>query len=112
MISILDVCYRLCDEESDSEYDERLVGNPIYGDALPGESEDGASEGDNYDVLHHDVQMAEGVAPTGIIYEVISNLQPSLSNRACDGDTKTLSTGADDDDASVYAKLGAVGTDQ
>ena len=90
-----------------------MVGNPIYGDALPGESEDRASEGENYDVLHRHVQMAEGVAPTGIIiYEVISNLQPSQSNRACDGDTKTLRTGADDDDTSVYAKLGAVGIDQ
>ena len=91
-----------------------MVGNPIYGDALPGESEDRASEGESYDVLHRDVQTAEGVAPTGIIYEVISNLQPSQPNRACDSlrDTETLQTGGDDDDASVYAKLGAVGTDQ
>ena len=89
-----------------------MVGNPIYGDALPGESEDRVSEGESYDILHHDVQTAEGVAPIGIIYEVISNLQPSQPNRACDGDTETLRTGADDDDASVYAKLGAVGIDQ
>ena len=98
-------------EENGSECDEHLVGNPIYGDALPGESEDRVSEGESYDVLHRDVQMAEGATPTGIIYEVISNLQPSQPNRACDGDTGTLQTGADDD-ASVYAKLGAVGTDQ
>ena len=99
-------------EESDLEYDEHLVGNPIYGDALPEESEDRDSEGESYDILHRDVQTVEGVAPTGIIYEVISNLQPSQPNRACDGDTGTLRTEADDDDASVYAKLGAVGIDQ
>ena len=99
------------DEESDSEHNERLVGNPIYGDTLPGESEDRASEGESYDVLHHDVQTVKGVALTGIIYEVISNLQPSQPNRAGDGDPGTLQTGADDD-ASVYAKLGAVGIDQ
>ena len=99
-------------EESDSEHDEHLVGNPIYGDALPEENEDRASEGESYDVLHRDVQTIEGVAPIGIIYEVISNLQPSQPNRACDGDTETLQTGADDDDTSVYAKLGAVDIDQ
>ena len=98
-------------EESDSEHDEHLVGNPIYGDALPGESEDRASEGESYDVLHHDVQTVEGVAPTGIIYEVISNLQPNRPNRASDRDPGTLQIGAADD-ASVYAKLGAVGIDQ
>ena len=98
-------------KKSDSEHDEHLVSNPIYGDTLPGENEDRASEGESYDVLHHDVQIVEGVAPTGIIYEVISNLQPSQPNRASDGDTGTLQTGADDD-ASVYAKLGAVGIDQ
>jgi hypothetical protein len=100
-------------EESDSEHDERLVGNPIYGDALPGESEtDRASDhdGESYDVLHREVGTAEGVTPTGIIYEVISNLQPSQPiNRACsDRDTEILQT----NDASVYAKLGAVGIDQ
>jgi hypothetical protein len=100
-------------EESDSEHDERLVDNPIYGDSLPGESEtDRASDhdGESYDVLHREVGTAEGVTPTGIIYEVISNLQPSQpNNRACsDRDTETLQT----DDASVYAKLGAVGIDQ
>ena len=101
--------------QSNSEHDERLVDNPIYvyGDALPGEIEGRASEGESYhnDVLHHDVQMVEGVTPTGIIYKVISNLRPSRPNRAGDGDPETLQTGAADD-ASVYAKLGAVGTDQ
>ena len=98
-------------EESDSGHDERLVSNPIYGDTLPGESEDRANEGESYDVLHHDVQTVEGETPTGIIYEVINNLQPSQPNRAGNRDTGTLQTGAAGD-ASVYAKLGAVGTDQ
>ena len=88
-----------------------MVGNPIYGDTLPEECEDRASEGESYDVLYHDVQMVEGVAPTGIIYEAISNLQPSRPNRAGDRDPGTLQTGADDD-ASVYAKLGAMDIDQ
>jgi hypothetical protein len=89
-----------------------LVRNPIYGDSLPGESEtDRASDhdGESYDVLHREVGTAEGVSltPTGIIYEVISNLQPSQpGNRASDRDTETLQT---DDASSVYAKLGAVG---
>ena len=89
-------------EEEDSEHDERLVGNPIYSDSLPeAPSEDSRTgERENYDVLHHNVGMMQGVIPTGA-YEMISN----LPNRASHRDTETLQI----DDASPYAKLGAEG---
>ena len=92
-------------EENDSEQDERLVGNPIYGDSLPTANENRVSERESYDVLHHNVGTV-GVIPTGI-YEMISNL-PTQPNRANDEDTEMLQT----DDASVYAKLGAEGVSE
>ena len=89
-------------EEDDSENDERLVGNPIYSDSLPGANENRSSERENYDILHHNVGTV-GVIPIGA-YEMISNL-PTQPNRANDRNTETLQT----DDASAYAKLGAEG---
>ena len=95
-------------EESDSELDERLVGNPIYGDSLPSrESENVSGERESYDVLHHNVGTVQGVVPTGI-YEAISNLpmaSSSQSNRASDRDIEKQRT----DDASLYAELGTEG---
>ena len=92
------VCCRAYDhEEDDSDHDERLVGNPIYGGSLHTASEKRTSERESYDVLHR----TTGVNPTGA-YEVISNLpiQPNI-------DIQALQI----DDASVaYAKLGAEGT--
>ena len=94
-------------EEVDSENDERLVGNPIYNDSLPGASENKSSERESYDVLRHNVGPgAVGVIPIGA-YEMISNL-PTQPNRASDRDTEMLQT----DDTSAYAKLGAEGVDE
>ena len=90
-------------EKNDSEQDERLVGNPIYGDSLPTVSENRISEQESYDVLHHNVGMV-GVIPTGI-YEMISNL-PTQPNSASDRDIEMLQT---DDASAYYAKLGAEG---
>jgi hypothetical protein len=89
-------------DENDSENDERLVGNPIYSDSLPGASEtDGNSDRESYNVLRHNVgAMQQGVIPIGA-YEMIDN----LPNRASDRDSGMLET----DDASAYAKLGAEG---
>ena len=91
------VCCRAYDhEEDDSDHDERLVGNPIYGGSLHTASENRTSERESYDVLHR----TTGMNPTGA-YEVISNLpiQPNI-------DIQALQI----DDASVaYAKLGAEG---
>ena len=92
-------------EESDSEYDERLVGNPIYGDSLPTASENRVSERESYDVLHHNVGTV-GVILTGI-YEMISNL-PTQPNRANDGDTEILHI----DNASAHSKLRAEGVNE
>ena len=91
------VCCRAYDhEEDDSDHDERLVGNPIYGGSLHTASENRTSERESYDVLH----QTTGVNPTGA-YEVISNL-PIQPNK----DIQALQT----DGASVaYAKLGAEG---
>ena len=95
-------------KESDSELDERLVGNPIYGDSLPGrESENISGERESYDVLHHNVGTVQGVVLTGI-YEAISNLPMASSsqpNRASDRDIEKQRT----DDASSYAELGTEG---
>ena len=95
-------------EESDSELDERLVGNPIYGDSLPSrESENISGERESYDVLHHNVGTVQRVVPTGI-YEAISNFPMASSsqpNRANDRDIEKQQT----DDASLYAELGAEG---
>ena len=89
-------------EEEDSEQNERLVGNPIYSDSLPEASRENSrtNERENYDVLHHNMGMMQGVIPTGA-YETISN----LPNRASDRETEILQI----DDASPYAKLGAEG---
>ena len=97
----MSVCCRVY-KESDFEHDEHLVGNPIYGDSPPTDSENRVSESENYDVLHHNVGTV-GVIPTGI-YEMISNL-PTQPNRANDRDTEMFQT----DDASAYSKLGAKG---
>ena len=87
------------DHEDDSDHDERLVGNPIYSDSLPGASEN--TERESYDVLRHNVRaMQQGVIPIGA-YETISN----LPNRVNDRDGAMLQR----DDASAYAKLGAEG---
>ena len=87
-------------DEDNSDHDERLVGNPIYGDSLPGVSEN--TERESYDVLRHNVgAMQQGVIPMGA-YETISNL-PNRSSR--DRDSPVLQG----DDASAYAKLGAEG---
>ena len=87
-------------DEDDSDHDERLVGNPIYGDSLPGVSEN--TERESYDVLHHNVgAMQQGVIPMGA-YETISNF-PNRANS--NGDSAMLQG----DDASAYAKLGAEG---
>ena len=83
-------------EEDDSENDERLIGNPIYSDSLPGASENSSSERESYDVLHHNVGTV-GVIPIGA-YEIISNLS-TQPNRANDRDTETLQT----DNVSAYA---------
>ena len=86
------------DHGDDSDHDERLVGNPIYSDSLPGA---GNTERESYDVLRHNVgAMQQGVIPIEA-YETISN----LPNRASDRDSAMLQR----DDASVYAKLGAEG---
>ena len=86
-------------DEDDSDHDERLVGNPIYGDSLPGASENTENtERENYNVLCHNVgAMQQGMIPIGA-YETISN----LPNRACT-DRESAN------DASAYAKLGAEG---
>ena len=109
MISILVFYCRVYElEESDSELDERLVGNPIYGDSLPGrESENISGDRESYDVLHHNVGTVQGVVPTGI-YEAISNLPMASSsqpNRASDRDIEKHQM----DDASLYAELGTEG---
>ena len=92
-------------DEDDSDHDERLVGNPIYGDSLPGASENTENtERESYDVLHHNVgavQLQQGVIPMGA-YETISN----LPNRASSNGGSAMPQG---DDASAYAKLGAEG---
>ena len=92
-------------DEDDSDHDERLVGNPIYSDSLPGASENTEntdSERESYDVLRHNVgAMQQGVIPMGA-YETISNL-PNRANS--NGDSAMLQ----EDDASAYAKLGAEG---
>ena len=88
-------------DEDDSDHDERLVGNPIYSDSLPGASEN--TERESYDVLRHNVgAMQRGVIPMGA-YETISN----LPNRACSSDRDGAMLQRDD--ASAYAKLGAEG---
>ena len=89
--------YRVFDE-NDSDHDERLVGNPIYNDSLVlGASEN--TERERYNVLRHNVgAMQQGVIPMGG-YEIISNL-PNRSRE---------SAKPQGDDASAYAKLGAVG---
>ena len=96
-------------EESDSELDERLVGNPIYGDSLPSrESENISGERESYDVLHHNVGTVQGVVLTGIYEAIRSNLPMASSsqpNRASDRDIEKQQT----DDASLYAELGAEG---
>ena len=86
--------------EDDSDHDERLVGNPIYSDSLPGANEN--TERESYDILRHNVgAMQQGVIPMGA-YEIISN----LPNRAStDRDSAMLQR----DDASAYARLGAEG---
>ena len=90
-------------DEDDSDHNERLVGNPIYGDSLPGASENTENtERESYDVLRHNVgAMQQGVIPMGA-YETISN----LPNRASGGRDSVMPQG---DDASAYAKLGAEG---
>ena len=91
--------YRVFDED-DSDHDERLVGNPIYNDSLPGASEN--TERESYNVLRHNVgTMQQGVIPMGG-YEIISNL-PNRPN--INGGSAMLQG----DDASAYAKLGADG---
>ena len=91
--------YRVFDED-DSDHDERLVGNPIYNDSLPGANKNTGRE--RYNVLRHNVgAMQQGVIPMGA-YEIISNL-PNRSSR--DRDSPVLQG----DDASAYAKLGAEG---
>ena len=91
--------YRVFDED-DSNHDERLVGNPIYNDSLPGVSEN--TERESYNVLRHNVgAMQQGVIPMGG-YEIISN----LPNRSSRDRESAMSKG---DDASAYAKLGAEG---
>ena len=89
--------------EDDSDHDERLVGNPIYGDSLPGVSENTeTTERESYDVLRHNIgAMQQGVIPMGA-YETISNL-PIRANS--NGGSAMLQG----DDASAYAKLGAEG---
>ena len=90
-------------DEDDSDHNERLVGNPIYGDSLPGASENTENtERESYDILRHNVgAMQQGVIPMGA-YETISNL-PNRANS--NGDSAMLQV----DDASAYAKLGAEG---
>ena len=90
-------------DEDDSDHDERLVGNPIYGDSLPGVSENTeTTERESYDVLRHNIgAMQQGVIPMGT-YETISN----LPNRASGERDSPVLQG---DDASAYAKLGAEG---
>ena len=90
-------------DEDDSDHDERLVGNPIYSDSLPGASENTENtERESYDVLRHNVgAMQQGVIPMGA-YETISNF-PNRPNS--NGDSAMLQG----DDASAYAKLGAEG---
>ena len=90
-------------DEDDSDHDEHLVGNPIYGDSLPGASENTETpERESYDVLRHNTgAMQRGVIPMGA-YETINN----LPNRASSNGDSVLLQG---DDASVYAKLGAEG---
>ena len=58
--------YRVFDED-DSDHDERLVGNPIYSDSLPGPSENTENtERESYDVLRHNVgAIQRGVIPLG-----------------------------------------------
>ena len=85
------------------DHDERLVGNPIYSDSLPGASENtGNTERESYNVLRHNVgAMQQGVIPIGA-YETTSN----FPNRASSvRDSAMLQR----DDASAYAKLGAEG---
>ena len=86
-------------EENDSDRDERLVGNPIYGGSRPTAGENSISEREKlYDVLHHNVGTGTaGVNPIGT-YEMISNL-PTKPNR----DIQTLQTVG----SAAYAKLGA-----
>ena len=94
------VCCRGC-EENDSDHDEHLVGNPIYGGShgQPTAGENSISERENYNVLHHNV----GTGTTGCVvnpigtYEMISNL-PTEPNR----DIQTLQT----DGSAAYAQLG------
>ena len=90
-------------DEDDSDHDEHLVGNPIYGDSLPGASENTeTTERESYDVLRHNIgAMQQGVIPMGA-YEIISN----LPNRANSNGESAMLQG---DDASAYAKLGAEG---
>ena len=90
-------------DEDDSDHNERLVGNPIYGDSLPGASENTENtERESYDILRHNVgAMQQGVIPMGA-YETISN----LPNRANSNGGSAMLEG---DDASTYAKLGAEG---
>ena len=90
-------------DEDDSDHDERLVGNPIYSDSLPGVSENTENtERESYDVLRHNVgAMQQGVIPMGA-YETISN----LPNRPNSNRGSAMLQG---DDASAYAKLGAEG---
>ena len=90
-------------DEDDSDHDERLVGNPIYSDSLPGASENTENtERESYNVLRHNIgAMQQGVIPMGA-YEIISN----LPNRASGERDSTMLQG---DDASAYAKLGADG---
>ena len=92
-------------DEDDSDHDERLVGNPIYSDSLPGASENTENtERESYDVLHHIVgTVQQGVIPMGA-YETISNF-PNRTNSKLNGDSAMLQG----DDASTYAKLGAEG---
>ena len=90
-------------DENDSDHDERLVGNPVYSDSLPGASENTeTTERESYNVLHHNIgAMQQGMIPMGA-YETISN----LPNRASSNGDSAILQG---DDASAYAKLGAEG---
>ena len=92
--------YRVFDED-DYDHDERLVGNPIYSDSLPGASENTENtERERYNVLRHNAGvMQQGVIPMGG-YEIISN----LPNRSSRDRESAMPQG---DDASAYAKLGA-----
>ena len=96
-------------QESDSDLDERLVGNPIYSDTLHEASDNRTSQGESYDVLHHDVGTVKGEIPTGI-YETIGNNLRSQPNRTDGRDTEMQQT--DDASSSVYAKLGSEGVSE